>query len=166
MRNGLVATVVYTIGGGVVRYYALAIISVLIVCGCNNVTVKGDSAYVPSVTIGKSKVEITVETICWGADDCMAVFPPEEPYDFKKTDLEAFHVTDSEQEINIEFKTRPKPLTILARIEEIPNYSERGPNLTLPEQKGIYTYNVLVFWAGKKATTQGLANYRFEIIIE
>ncbi|WP_257786388.1 hypothetical protein [Clostridium formicaceticum] len=38
--------------------------------------------------------------------------------------------------------------------------------IDLPSETGMYTYNMLVYWFGEKATTQGLANYRFSIMVE
>ncbi|WP_169824097.1 hypothetical protein [Anaerobacillus alkalidiazotrophicus] len=97
------------------------------------------------------------------------------------------YVVNSDESLRIEFNDYPLPNTINLKIEELPNYHEqftyigrdnsplfnyflmhqsKPSYIELPNEPGTYTYNMLVYWFGDKATTQGMANYRFSITVE
>ncbi|QOY38066.1 hypothetical protein AWH56_011310 [Anaerobacillus isosaccharinicus] len=109
-----------------------------------------------------------------------------EGYDIVETEPKNY-IVNSGKSLRIEFNDKPLPITINLRIEELPNYQEQWTYIQrdnfplfnyflmlrsepsyieLPNERGPYTLNMLVYWHGDKATTQGLANYRFSITIQ
>ena len=143
----------------------LSILLLFSISSCSKNKLTGTIAYVPKVTIGNSALEITAQTLCWSSEVCMSVVPGRD-YKLDDTMPTPLLVKKSNEKINIEFYDKPEPISIIARIEEVPNFYERGPYIGIPQDPGTYTYNILVYWEGEKAMTQGLANYRFKVIVE
>lgn len=145
--------------------------------------VEGKEVYAPILTVGETTIETEIQTICWSVNDCMDALAG---YDIVETEPKSY-VVNSGEALRIEFNDKPLPNTINLNIEELPDYREQWSYIKrdgsplfnyflmlrsepsyieLPNEQGTYTFNMLVYWHGDKAATQGLVNYRFRITVE
>jgi len=147
--------------------------------------VQGTEAYTPIIEAGEVGIDVSTQTICWTVADCTRLVEKED-INSMKSEPQNFDLTDSRKLI-ITFKQKPLPQTVNLQIEELPQYSEQWSysqrdsspllnyfsmlrnkpiHIELPKEPGTYTYNMLVYWHGNKAATQGIANYRFRVTVK
>lgn len=151
--------------------FILLLACLLLLVSCTK-QLKGTEVHVPEVKINDTLIELETQTICWGTEECLDVIG-ESGSEFSIDNVATKnYFSKIGEELAITFHDTPKPSTINVRIEEKPEYhgqwSYNGDTIKvdLPTEPGTYTYNILVYWHGKKALTEGLSSYQFLITVE
>ncbi len=133
---------------------------------------KGTEVHVPDVKINGELVELETQIICWGAKECLDIMGESGSELTIDKVVTTNHFAKVGEQITITFNDIPKPNTINLNIEELPEYHDQWSynrekiKVDLPNEPGTFTYNMLVYWHGKKASTEGLLNYQFKISVE
>lgn len=151
--------------------FTLLFACILLLVGCTK-QLKDEEVHIPDVRINDTLIKLETQPICWGVKECLNVMGESNSELTIDKVVTNNHSAKIGEQINIIFHDTPKPNTINLNIEELPEYHDQWSyngetiKVDLPNQPGTYTYNMLVYWHGKKASTEGLTNYQFQISVE
>ena len=151
--------------------FILLLAYLFLLVSCAN-ELENTEVHVPDVKIKGTLIELATQTICWSAEECLDILGASNSELTIDKVATTNHFSKISEELTITFHDTPKPDTINLTIEEIPEYHDQwsynGDTIKadLPNKPGTYTYSMLVYWHGEKASTAGLANYQFQITVE
>lgn len=153
------------------KRFILLLAYLFLLASCAN-ELENTEVHVPEVKINGTSIDFETQTICWGSEECLDTIG-ESGYELTIDKLATtHHHAEIGDNLAITFHETPKPNTINLSIDEIPEYHDQwsynGETIKagLPNEPGTYTYSMLVYWHGEKASTAGLANYQFQITVE
>lgn len=151
--------------------FILLLAYLFLLASCAN-ELENTEVHVPEVKINGTSIELATQTICWSAEECLDILGASNSELTNDKVVTNNHSAKIGEQINIIFHDTSKPSTLYLNIEELTEYHDQWSyngetiKVDLPNQPGTYTYNMLVYWHGKKASTEGLTNYQFQISVE
>ncbi|MFU8692745.1 hypothetical protein ACNA6I_23305 (plasmid) [Rossellomorea sp. FS2] len=143
--------------------YVMLITLLLILSACNKDLADQDLPS-PDISYGKEKIKTQSIERCWGLEDCQKKQKSTDDV-IAKEEINNLIEAQGDSNISIKF-SKPKPDTINYKVRELDDeymtVSEDG-SILVPDQKGVYTYDLLVYWNTNKGQTEGEIVYSFQI---
>lgn len=144
----------------------LVLFGLLHLSGCSGKELKGNKPPIPIVSVGEEIIEVVRASYCWNNGCVDYVGPP----DILEGKLP--HQVEKGEEIHIHFDFEPKPTSMsISRMfkedeewikDEIINNA-----LTVPNEEGIYYYDILAAWQSNNGSPSfGDSYYAFVIEVK
>ncbi|KML32362.1 hypothetical protein [Rossellomorea marisflavi] len=118
----------------------------------------------PDISYGKEKIKTQSIVRCWGLEDCQK---KQESTDDVIAIEELTNLIEAQGDSNISINfSDPKPDTINYKVRELDDEYmsvSKDDSILVPDQKGIYTYDLLVYWNTNKGQTEGEIVYSFQV---